>query len=102
MKDLSDIREIQGAAETVLHALKRSGSTGVHVSMFSNEISRLSVPAEQLAAVSALCGLSHVKDLGDIYLESVPGFDWPNMVGHLHGVCTIYLEKNDPDTLIGR
>jgi len=102
MKDISDVREIQSAAETVLDTLVESGSTGVHESMLSAEISRLSVPAERLAAVSALRDLSHVRNLGDIFLEGVPGFDWPNMVEHLYYVCTIYLDKNDPDAPKGR
>ncbi len=56
----------------------------------------------RLEAVRALRALAHVKALGDIYLEGLPGFEWPNMVSGLDAASAAYIKKHDPNAPTGR
>jgi hypothetical protein len=59
-------------------------------------------PARRLQAVKALRALSHPKALGDLFMEQVPGFEWPNMVSRLSGAAGDYIRKFDPNVPVGR
>lgn len=86
----------------VLDALREHSPESGYTTAVREAMRKLDDRASRLDAVKALSGLAHPKALGDIYLEGMPGFEWPNLVGGLSLAAGTYVRKFDPNAPTGR
>lgn len=50
-------------------------------------ISLLDDPEKQVEALRTMEGACHVKAYGDLFLETLPGYEWPDKVSKLRLLC---------------
>jgi hypothetical protein len=91
----TSINDVINAAGLVLQALLTHHPESSFVPILSQAIDDLNQSATRLDAVRRLCGVSHVKNLGDVYLEVLPDHEWPKMVSSLGTTAANYLEAHD-------
>lgn len=99
---VSEFDEVKAAGRLVLNTLCEHKPGREYTASVEAAMQDLDDPARRLRAVKALCALSHPKALGDLFVEQVPGFEWPNMVSRLSGAAGDYIRKFDPNVPVGR
>ncbi len=87
---------------TTSDPLRRHSRSSTYLSLVEEPMQALDDPERRLNAVKVLSGAAHPKCLGDIYLEEMPGFEWPNLVSSLGEVAGRYIWEHDANAPVGR
>ncbi|MCL2914285.1 M13 family metallopeptidase [Shewanella corallii] len=65
----------------------RNNQMNRYADSLSAAVVMLDDPATKIKALEKIESACHVKAYGDLFLETLPGFEWPTKVSKLRSLC---------------
>ncbi|MEE3320650.1 MAG: hypothetical protein VX258_08160 [Pseudomonadota bacterium] len=81
-----NIESVKGLATEMISDL-RNNKMNRYADSLSEAVVMLDDPEKQIKALGIIESACHVKAYGDLFLETLPGYEWPTKVSKLRSLC---------------
>ncbi len=83
---MKDFEHIQELIREMAEDLNENGLSQYANSLLtsSNQLDNPDMVVDTLSSIEGSC---HIKAYGDLFLETLPGYEWPNKVSKLGNMC---------------